>query len=133
MSCLLRFSGLCAHAAYTSSYNLFAPISGNFSDGTGIVDQPHVLPSYYGALLTSELIGKEENNMVAELSLNSTVLAGYGVWGQGGDLLRAVVLNSEVYLNGTRNSTTVNIIGAPQGGFTLKRLSLPNSAQSTGM
>lgn len=122
---------------------MFAPIAG-VDDGVDIQSRPHILPSYYGALLTAEFIGSEEGNVIGEVSVNSTSVSSYGVWSRDGELLRVAIVNSDVYLAGDstqkgseRKSMTIDLYGtkgySKKNGFTLKRLAIPSTTAHAGM
>ncbi|ORY31073.1 hypothetical protein BCR39DRAFT_593571 [Naematelia encephala] len=114
-------------------YNLFQPVAG-VDDGTNTTSRPHILPAYYGFLITNEAIGSSGNSYVAEIQTTNQSIAAYGIW-EGGKLVQAVVINNTPYYDITtrRPSFDVAMDGFSGGSATVKRLSVPYTTAFHGL
>lgn len=119
------------HNGIGYAYNLFQPVALNSSSSGGSTPA-HVQPAYYGALAVYEAIGKD-GCTVAEFSVNSTHVAGYGIYTKQHELARVVLINSAVAPSdgSGRNSTSVHLPGA--SGSRVKRLAIPSTRALSGL
>jgi hypothetical protein len=116
------------------SYNLIQPVP--VTAGPNATPNPRIQASYYGAVIANEAIGLAPNTRIAELAVNASNTAAYGIW-EGDRLARAVLLNFDVYLptvNATRLTTSVNLQGFTQGAkVSVKRFSAPATNATQGL
>lgn len=108
------------------SYNLIQPISG-VDDGTGKSDRPHVLPSYYGAIVVNEAIGSSGCSRVSEVACNRPNVSSFAIWEEA-KLVRLVIINSTPFLKGMTDQKPferVQLDGLPRGSVKIKRLTMP--------
>jgi len=135
----LGISRLYFHEGVGFKYNLIQPVTLTVSptDGTVLAAPlaPHIQPQYYGAIIAAEAIGNSGNTHMVELTINNERISGYAFY-VGTKLARAVLINSQAYLTGTRTTTTVNLditgSGAPTT-MTVKRLAVPNASVTAGL
>jgi len=116
------------------SYNLIQPIAG-VDDGTGKADRPHVLPSYYGAMVVNEAIGSSGCSRVSEVACNRPNVSAFAIW-ESAKLARLVIINSTPFLKGTVDQKPVEKVqldGLPQGRVKVKRLTMPYTDVGEGM
>ncbi|KAH8077063.1 hypothetical protein HD553DRAFT_366973, partial [Filobasidium floriforme] len=123
------------HHGVGFDYNLIQPISG-INDGTGKADRPHVLPSYYGAIVVNEAIGSTGPTSISEVYCNRPTLSAYAIWDDQDEMIRLVVINSAVYLKdseGPRPHEPIHLAGIGERRPIVKRLSTPFTDASTGI
>lgn len=116
-------------------YSSIQPVSGVSDDGSGL-DRPHIMPLYYGMLFVNDFVGTERSEgkdvRIAELGLDSTQLAGYGLWVEG-KLKRIAIISSGLNIEGcTEPSMTVHVPGIPHGA-TLRRLATARTDSTNDM
>ena len=125
------------HEGVGYRYNAIAPVSG-LDDGLNLTARAHILPLYYAFLIVDEAVGSSGTAKVAELATLNSSITSYGIW-EGGRLVRAVIIDSQVYLNDTdsdsRTGFDVSLEGWSDGGgqTTIKRLSTPFTTAYSGM
>lgn len=118
------------HSTPNRMFAVFQPGWG-FTNGTGIT-QPHIMPMYNGLLVVSEMIGDSGNARAAEIENNSPSLASYGAWENEG-LTRLVLVNSDTFLSGIRDSY-VSLLSGPDTACTMvKRLRIPQTTSTERM
>ncbi|KAF5382078.1 hypothetical protein D9615_004232 [Tricholomella constricta] len=69
---------------------------------------PHVQPAYYGAIVAAEAIGASGSTRVIELSIDNNQITGYAFY-EGKKLVRAVLINSNAFLQGSANRASVHL------------------------
>ena len=113
-------------------YNAMEP-NGTVKDGLNI-SRPHIGPLYYSMLIVNEAIGSSWNANIAELGSTNTSLAAYGIW-EGNTLARAVVINSNVYVDETQPRPTYNLsmTNFPGVPTTVKSFYTPSTTSAHGM
>jgi len=112
-------------------YSSFQPIVGIRDDGRDL-DRPHILLLYYGLLVVNEAIGTgSADRHVAEFSTEHPHIVSYGIY-EAKVSVRIVVVNTQVYSKGRRETTTVYLNGV-SGKLTLKWLSIPHTAAQQGL
>lgn len=97
-------------------------------DGSPLAEPlaPHIQPAYYAAIITAEAIGLSGTTQAVEISIDDDTIAGYAFY-EGGCLVRAILINSQAFLQGetTRGSVHVNLaIDSNPLMMTIKRLSI---------
>lgn len=92
-------------------YSAIQPVSGVSDDGSGL-SRPHIMPLYYGMLFVNDFIGTEGSEggdvRIAELGLDDTRLAGYGVWVDS-KLKRIAIISSQLRMGNNITGLTVDI------------------------
>jgi hypothetical protein len=94
-------------------YSIIAPVAytgTTLDDGLDLPDRPHIMPIYHAFLIVGEAVGTTKQSYVVELNFNEVDLTGYAIYEQG-KLKRIVVINSKIYVNGTRSEYDLNIDG----------------------
>lgn len=91
-------------------YNVLQPID---LAGTGVDDEtglegPHVMALYHALLVVAEAAGTSGRATVVEIPTLTNLLAAYGVY-EGGKLVRLVLVNSQVYLEGEGERTGLRV------------------------
>ncbi|KEF51720.1 uncharacterized protein A1O9_12355 [Exophiala aquamarina CBS 119918] len=120
------------HQGVGYRYSAIQPI---WDAGDGLnISRPHILPSYNALLVVNEAIGESRDAFVAELPTTNVTLTAYGIW-EGEQLMRLVVLNTQVYLGtGEKSSINVTLNGLSLAGrSTLKRLQSEKTTAYTGV
>lgn len=71
---------------------------------------PHIQPAYYAAVIAAEAIGRSGATQAVEISIDNDRIAGYAFY-EDGALVRAILINSEAFLQGdvSRGSVHVNL------------------------
>jgi hypothetical protein len=82
---------------------------------------PHVQPQYYAWVIAAEAIGKSANTKISEITVNNNFVAGYGFF-DGNTLSRALFINSQSFVSGTRPSValTFNFTGSGTAPTSMK-------------
>ncbi|KAJ6544845.1 glycoside hydrolase family 79 protein [Mycena vulgaris] len=128
------------HVGIGFKYSLIQPVALNRStlDGTPLSSPlpPHVQPTYYAAIIAAELRGATRNARISEIAINDTRIAGYAAF-EGDDLVRAVFINSQAFLQGDTNRTSVHLDLAFSGKAprktTVKRLAIAHADDAYGL
>ncbi|KAJ7603136.1 glycoside hydrolase family 79 protein [Mycena polygramma] len=128
------------HVGIGFKYSLIQPVALNRSilDGSPLSTPlpPHVQPPYYAAIIAAELRGFKENVHISEISINDTQIAGYVAF-EGGDLVRALFINSKVFLQGDMNRSSVHLdlafTGKGADTMTIKRLAIGHADDTSGL
>ncbi len=91
---------------------------------------------YYGALIINEAIGTFADTKIAELAVNNTATAAYGIY-ENGRLARAVLINFNTFLptvNSTRTNEVVSLGGfKATGAVSIRRFYTPASNATSGL
>ncbi|KAJ8073456.1 hypothetical protein PM082_011732 [Marasmius tenuissimus] len=132
------------HQGIGYKYNFIQPVALNRSiaDGSELPEPlpPHVQPQYYAAIIAAEAIGKGGDAQMTEIPINDERIAGYGFY-ERGRLVRAVFINSEVFLKGsgddaTRPSVHLDFDVSGSDGLmktTVKRLAIGHADDTSGL
>ncbi|KAF8072084.1 glycoside hydrolase family 79 protein [Lyophyllum atratum] len=98
----------------------------------------HVQPTYYGAIVAAEAIGKSGSTRAVELSIDDIRIAGYAFF-EGTKLVRALFINSNAFLRGasTRASTHLDLsftgTGRAPTTVSVKRLKIGHADDQSGL
>ncbi|KAF7975744.1 hypothetical protein HWV62_8733 [Athelia sp. TMB] len=130
------------HDGIGYKYNLIQPVTLTRSilDGSALATPlaPHIQPAYYAAIIAAEAIGQSGFTQASEIQIDNDRVAGYAFY-EGGLLVRAVLINSQAYLQGQinpRGSVHVNLSidgSDPAQQFTVKRLSIGYADDTAGV
>ncbi|KAJ7773034.1 glycoside hydrolase family 79 protein [Mycena metata] len=122
-------------------YSFLQPVALNRSilDGSPLATPlpPHVQPLYYSAIIAAELRGCKDKAQISEIAVNDTRIAGYAAF-EGGELVRAVFINLQAFLQGSTNRTSTHIdlsfTGSPgSSSMTIKRLAIGFADDTSGV
>jgi len=106
-------------------------------DGTPLAAPlaPHIQPAYYAAIITAEAMGRSGSTQAVEISIDDDSIAGYAFY-EAGLLVRAILINSQAFLQGetTRGSVHINLaIDSNPQMMTIKRLSIGYADDTSGV
>ncbi|KIK70061.1 glycoside hydrolase family 79 protein [Collybiopsis luxurians FD-317 M1] len=130
------------HEGIGYKYNFIQPVTLNVSiiNGTPLNPPlaPHVQPAYYAAIVAGEAIGSGGDTRVSEISINSPTVSGYAFFNSGGQLTKALFINSQGFFStstGTRPSVhlNLNIAGKAPSSMTVKRLVIGHADDQSGL
>ncbi|KAJ7032482.1 glycoside hydrolase family 79 protein [Mycena alexandri] len=121
-------------------YSLLQPVALNRSilDGSPLATPlpPHVQPLYYSAIIAAELRGCKDEAQISEITVNDTRIAGYAAF-EAGELVRAVFINSQAFLQGSTNRTSIHLdlefTGKGPSTMTVKRLAIGFADDTSGV
>ncbi|KAJ6607350.1 glycoside hydrolase family 79 protein [Mycena sp. CBHHK59/15] len=125
------------HVGVGFKYSLIQPVALNRSilDGSDLPSPLPPHPTYYAAIIASELIGSR-NAQVAEIAVNDTRVAGYAAF-ERGSLVRAVFINSQAFLQGDTNRTSTHLdldfVGKGPRVMSIKRLAIGYADDASGL
>ncbi|KAJ7158933.1 glycoside hydrolase family 79 protein [Mycena filopes] len=128
------------HVGIGFKYTLIQPVALNRSilDGSPLATPlpPHVQPLYYSAIIAAELRGCEDSAQISEIVVNNTRIAGYAAF-EGGELVRAVFINSQAFLQGSTNRSSTHLdlsfTGEGPRTMTIKRLAIGFADDASGV
>ncbi|KAF7330407.1 Glycoside hydrolase family 79 protein [Mycena venus] len=128
------------HVGIGFKYSLIQPVALNRSilDGSPLSTPlpPHVQPPYYAAIIAAELRGSKDKVQISEIAINDTQVAGYAAF-EGGELVRAVFINSKAFLQGNTNRSSVHLdlvfTGKGPETMTIKRLAIGHADDASGL
>ncbi|KAF8061826.1 glycoside hydrolase family 79 protein [Lyophyllum atratum] len=130
------------HQGVGYKYNHIQPVTLTRSilDGSNLPSPlpPHVQPTYYGAIIAAEAIGKSGSTRAVELTIANTRIAGYAFF-EGTKLVRAVFINSNAFLQGATTRASVHLdlsftgTGTAPTKISVKRLKIGHADDQSGL
>ncbi|TDL23702.1 glycoside hydrolase family 79 protein [Rickenella mellea] len=131
------------HHGVGYKYNLIQPVTLTKStlDGSNLTQPlgPHVQPQYYAGIIATEAIGTSGSVKAVEIIIKDNFVSGYAFF-EGNDLKRAVLINSQAYLNttkGKRPSKTISLkfsgSGTKPTTASVKRLTIGHANDGHGL
>lgn len=110
----------------------------SITDGTPLAEPlpPHVQPEYYAAIIAAEAIGNSGNTEIVEIVVDDPRISGYAFF-ERDQLVRAVFINSQAFLQGDTNRTSVHLdLDFDEQGpklMTVKRLAIGFADDTSGV
>ncbi|KAJ7931346.1 glycoside hydrolase family 79 protein [Mycena leptocephala] len=128
------------HVGIGFKYSLIQPVALDRSilDGSPLSAPlpPHVQPPYYAAIIAAELRGSKDKAQISEIAIDDAQIAGYAAF-EGGELVRALLINSKAFLQGDTNRTSVHLdlsfTGKGPNTMTVKRLAIGHADDASGL
>ncbi|KAJ7124009.1 glycoside hydrolase family 79 protein [Mycena crocata] len=129
------------HGGVGHKYNLIQPVAldRSITDGS-VLSSPvpaHVQPAYYAAIIAAELRGSADKVQISELVVNHPRISGYAAY-EGSKLVRVLFINSQAFLQGNVNRTSVHLdLSLTPGGqgptIIIKRLAIEHADDTSGL
>ncbi|KAJ7178640.1 glycoside hydrolase family 79 protein [Mycena crocata] len=128
------------HVGVGFKYTLIQPVTLNRSilDGSPLPSPlpAHVQPTYYAAIIAAELRGCEDKAQISEIAVDHARVAGYAAF-EGGSLVRALFINSQAFLQGDTNRSSVHLdlsfVGDGPSTMNVKRLAIGHADDASGL
>ncbi|KAJ7127578.1 glycoside hydrolase family 79 protein [Mycena crocata] len=129
------------HGGVGYKYNLIQPVAldRSITDGSALSSPvpAHVQPTYYAAIIAAEFRGRADKVQIAELVVDHPRISAYAAY-EGSKLVRALFINSQAFLQGKTNRTSIHLdLGFTGGGkgptMTVKRLAIGHADDVSGL